>query len=238
MRFNWTEKELLLAAELVFDNSWKPLDDSSMLVIELSNFLREFAHRNGYAIDSKYRSPSSVALKTRNIASRHPDWKGSPSNSGKSDLVAVMRFIDDPLSAKEECLRIWSSFSEFAIEEGPLQSLPQFESLSVLEGRLLEVKSSRRERNPVLRKAKLDSMKASEAGVCCEVCGFNFEQKYGERGLDYIEVHHSNPLHVSGEVVSSLGDLIGLCANCHRMIHRGKWITPNQLSQLIRLDQK
>ncbi|WP_425546396.1 HNH endonuclease [Amycolatopsis minnesotensis] len=66
------------------------------------------------------------------------------------------------------------------------------------------------------------------------MCGFDFEHTYGDRGARYIECHHAIPLHVSGETTTRLSNLVLLCANCHRMIHRGaKWITPDELRALV-----
>jgi 5-methylcytosine-specific restriction enzyme A len=61
-------------------------------------------------------------------------------------------------------------------------------------------------------------------GLNCVVCGFNFEKVYGERGKDFIEVHHVNPLSTIGEqiVIDPKEDLVPVCSNCHRMIHRRK----------------
>ena len=61
-------------------------------------------------------------------------------------------------------------------------------------------------------------------GLDCYVCGFNFEAVYGERGADFIEVHHVKPLSSLEEAteVNPNTDLVPLCANCHRMIHRRK----------------
>ena len=61
-------------------------------------------------------------------------------------------------------------------------------------------------------------------GTVCQGCGFDFEKTYGEIGRRYIEVHHIKPL---SEGEGSIGvnadtDLICVCANCHRMIHRRK----------------
>lgn len=55
-------------------------------------------------------------------------------------------------------------------------------------------------------------------------CGFNFEQAYGDRGKDYIEVHHIRPLASNNEEVevNPETDMIVVCANCHRIIHRKK----------------
>ncbi len=56
----------------------------------------------------------------------------------------------------------------------------------------------------------------------CEVCGFDFEQTYGELGRGYIECHHIEPLNSRGgaSAPTRVGDLALLCANCHRMVHR------------------
>jgi hypothetical protein len=49
------------------------------------------------------------------------------------------------------------------------------------------------------------------------------------------ECHHVVPLHVSGATTTKLADLAILCANCHRMIHRGDpWLTPDELRDLVR----
>lgn len=60
-------------------------------------------------------------------------------------------------------------------------------------------------------------------GFTCQVCGTNFEHKYGEIGKDYIEAHHLKPLaSLKGNKVAMdpTKDFAVLCANCHRMIHR------------------
>ncbi len=59
-------------------------------------------------------------------------------------------------------------------------------------------------------------------GLSCNICGFNFARTYGIRGADYIEVHHLEPLSVQTQVqlVDPHTDLVTICANCHRMIHR------------------
>lgn len=60
-------------------------------------------------------------------------------------------------------------------------------------------------------------------GYTCQACGFNFEKTYGTLGRNYIEVHHVNPLAEQGEgIVNPETDLVCLCANCHRMVHRNR----------------
>ncbi|MED4780937.1 HNH endonuclease [Brevibacillus choshinensis] len=59
-------------------------------------------------------------------------------------------------------------------------------------------------------------------GLSCGVCEFNFKEVYGEWGKDFIEVHHLNPLStIKNEVVIiPETDLMPVCSNCHRMLHR------------------
>ena len=85
------------------------------------------------------------------------------------------------------------------------------------EGKKIAYFTTKYERNPKLRKQAIQIH-----GTKCMVCGFDFEKKYGELGKDYIEVHHIKPLFLSeGEQqVNPETDLVCLCSNCHRMIHR------------------
>ncbi|MBS1511019.1 MAG: HNH endonuclease [Bacteroidetes bacterium] len=73
-------------------------------------------------------------------------------------------------------------------------------------------------------------------GLKCEVCGFNFKDRYGVHGVDFIEVHHLKPLHtyIDPSLVNPKTDMAVLCANCHRMIHRNKNVplTIDQLKEL------
>lgn len=76
--------------------------------------------------------------------------------------------------------------------------------------------STRRERDPELRKQAI-----IQHGLDCMACGFNFEQTYGELGEGFVEVHHVVPLSQSGKTdTDPKEDLVVLCANCHRMVHR------------------
>ena len=75
-------------------------------------------------------------------------------------------------------------------------------------------------------------------GLNCYVCDFNFCKVYGKLGEDFIEVHHIVPLSSRNEevVVNHETDLVPLCANCHRMIHRSKEkvMSVEELKQIIK----
>lgn len=102
------------------------------------------------------------------------------------------------------------------------------------EGRIVERYVTKYERNPKNRAAAIKIH-----GYRCAVCGFNFAEVYGELGRDFIEVHHVKPLYSLTEevTINPETDLICLCANCHRMIHkkRGAIMTVEELKQSLQM---
>tara|TARA_R110000868_G_scaffold186762_5_gene429246 strand:+ start:1482 stop:2225 length:744 start_codon:yes stop_codon:yes gene_type:complete len=81
----------------------------------------------------------------------------------------------------------------------------------------------KRERNRKLVKDAKDAFREKHGKLFCEACTFDFHKKYGERGLDYIEAHHTIPIsQMEPNEKTNIEDLVMLCANCHRMIHRGE----------------
>lgn len=55
----------------------------------------------------------------------------------------------------------------------------------------------------------------------CQICGFDFETFYGALGSQFAEAHHKKALaSLKGKATTDLKDLITVCANCHRMLHR------------------
>jgi predicted HNH restriction endonuclease len=89
----------------------------------------------------------------------------------------------------------------------------------IAEGNAVIYYGRRYERNPVNRKRAIEYH-----GLSCVACGFNFEEVYGERGKEFIEVHHVKPLSTleSEMIIDPKNDLVPLCSNCHRMVHRRK----------------
>jgi len=92
-----------------------------------------------------------------------------------------------------------------------------------------------RERNTSIVKAKRAQCLAQGKEIECEACGFNFKEAYGERGKNYSECHHTKPLHKMREgEKTKLEDLVFLCANCHRIVHRyNPMLSMRQLKKLI-----
>ena len=111
----------------------------------------------------------------------------------------------------------------------------QIENVEYKEGKILKKYGSKFERNSKLREKAIEIH-----GVTCKVCGFNFEKKYGNIGKNFIEIHHIKPMYdIRKEIlVNPQTDLIPLCSNCHKMIHRSKRkpYTIAQLKSMIKFE--
>jgi 5-methylcytosine-specific restriction protein A len=92
------------------------------------------------------------------------------------------------------------------------------------------------ERNAEARQKCIDTF-----GCNCNICGFDFESAYGDRGKGFIHVHHIVPLSEINKnyKVNPLEDLIPVCPNCHAMLHRnGHTISPKEVEQLLQQETK
>lgn len=94
------------------------------------------------------------------------------------------------------------------------------ENMIYKEGRLVKYYGYKYERNAQLRNIAIQIH-----GLNCTVCNFNFEAFYGDIGREFVEIHHIKPLFINGKehLVNPQTDLVPLCSNCHRMIHRRKY---------------
>lgn len=92
-----------------------------------------------------------------------------------------------------------------------------------------------KERNPKLVLESKKIFKKNNGKLFCEVCGFDFEKKYGEIGKEFIEAHHIKPVSEMTEgQETKIEDLVMLCSNCHKMIHRKRpWLSKEELKNLI-----
>ena len=114
---------------------------------------------------------------------------------------------------------------------------------SSLEARSLEVRdySSFENRTKVIqhlsreRSQKLALLAKTRDGFTCKVCGFNYAEMYGDFGRGFAEAHHLLPLSkLRAGVQTNLKDLITVCSNCHRMLHKMDG-HPKDVSQLRKI---
>lgn len=114
------------------------------------------------------------------------------------------------------------------------------ENIFVSEGRKKTATSQVYERSKRLRDMAIDYY-TKNGTIVCEACGFDFYKTYGEIGRGYIEIHHQKPVFQYEEsdfsrvVSDAIKDLIPLCSNCHRIVHRKKEkpLSLDELKQII-----
>lgn len=114
---------------------------------------------------------------------------------------------------------LYSSFEDDSLIIDYMANIPDgIESRNTLitEGVRKIAQHIRYERNPHNRSEAIRLQ-----GHRCKICGFDFNQVYGEElASDYIEIHHIKQLAEGEQIVDPGKDLIPVCANCHRMLHR------------------
>jgi predicted HNH restriction endonuclease len=128
---------------------------------------------------------------------------------GKKWGEGTYRYIDDK-TIENKLKEIVSLRKEYF--DDPIET-----EIADIEGRKSLKKHLISERSTKLINAFKNSLKSFD----CMICGFNFERTYGKLGANFIEAHHTKPLSLlkKGELISTK-DLVALCSNCHRMLHR------------------
>lgn len=179
------------------------------------------------------------------------DW-GSSWRGSVYYLEDIMVFEDS--ITKSDIQKIWIDFKKFnsvaqnvpekyldainkLCEKKKKSHIPVLGSnesfvINKAEGNRIEFYTTRYERVSKYREAAIKIH-----GTKCQICGFDFKKKYGYIGENYIEVHHKKPLFSLDEelIPNPETDMITICSNCHRMIHRKKndIITPEKLKKII-----
>ena len=84
------------------------------------------------------------------------------------------------------------------------------------EGGTTEITKEVSRRDPRLRIAAI-----AKYGYVCMVCEQALSDNYGDMARDYIEMHHLKALSKQkGPYHPMVSDVIVVCPNCHRMLHR------------------
>lgn len=158
-------------------------------------------------------------------------WRADDGSPAKLTGFAIEVF-DDFLDKNEET--IWNVISKYTdtnyrISKQVFNDLIAEDTASgdtdktQTEGGVKVRISKTIERSPKLRQRAFEIH-----GYICQGCSFDFQEKYGEWGKDFAEVHHVVPLaELNGQTTETnpRTHLAVLCSNCHRMVHRKKRIT-------------
>ncbi len=233
----WTRDELILALDFYVQYGGNPPAKDSAAIKSLSELLNTLGSAAIKASD-KFRNVNGVYMKIMNFRRFDPIYaaKGAVglSRGGKGDEEVWNDFLNRPNELKKTAAAIQANISL-----NPKSVSIKYDEIEIAEaeeGRILTRIHTQRERNrEIVKKKKLDAMR-QKGVLACEVCSFDFERMYGERGIGFAEVHHTKPLHtlVPGSM-TKLEDLAILCANCHRMVHAKRpWLELTELKSRLR----
>ena len=231
----WTRDELLLTLDFYHNNFPKIPEKNSAPISSLSKTLRNIQKTLNKNIDSTYRNENSVYMKLMNFHHINPEFTGKGLQSvSKLDRDIFEEFINK----KDELLEISRKIQEIvnSSDYDPMvNEIIDDDDYEGREGKLLTRVHKYRERDSKIVKKKKEQVLKNTGKLECNGCGFNFSVNYGERGEGFIECHHIKPVSkIEKNEKTKLVDLILLCSNCHRMVHRKKpWLNLEDLTKII-----
>lgn len=228
----WTRDEHIIALDFYLSHLPNIPGRDSVEVQELSRVLNSLNSFLDHEKTEKFRNPSGVYMKLMNFRRFDPSYAGvGLAHGNKDEEVVWSLYADKP----QELSKLASHIKQFssAVEQ-VIPAIPDDEEEGN-EGQVLSRVHRYRERDRTLVTKKKSRFLSEYPRLFCQGCGFDFEKKYGIRGRDYIECHHTKPVSelAVGET-TKLSDLVLLCSNCHRIVHRKKpWLTIDELKELV-----
>lgn len=231
----WTWDELILLLDLYFSHDPRSLSSRHPAVQSLSRLLAGSNLAGNLPKNDRFRNPDGISMKIANLMHLDPDYPGEGlASHSKQDAEAWDAFS----ARRQECNELAAAIRchlHGGVEKS--KSTPsEGWSDEAYEGSVLLRVHQQYERNARLVAAKKKAVLADTGDLLCEVCGFSFVKVYGERGRGFIECHHVTPLsHLRKKARTRVTDLVLVCANCHRMLHRGfDFLGIAQLKQTVR----
>jgi 5-methylcytosine-specific restriction enzyme A len=231
----WSRDELIVTLDFYLRHRPTIAGQTSDELSKLSQELRVLQSRLGGEVNEKFRNENGVNMKIGNFMSLDPEHQGEGlPNIGKNDRVVWDEFGHRP----EELERLSSTIRSFIHSDTPI---PPKEVISDdeeegEEGQILTRTHHYRERDTKLVKRKKEKVLKEKGTLVCEVCEFDFVEKYGDRGEGFIECHHTKPVsELEVGEKTKISDLSLVCPNCHRMIHKKRpWLSVEELRKLVK----
>lgn len=228
----WTRDEHIIALDFYLSNLPSIPGKDSSEVQELSKVLNNLNSFLDHQITEKFRNPSGVYMKLMNFRRFDPAYKGVGLAHGNKDEQVVWDLYANKPDELAKLAKHIKQFSTSEAKDIPLISEDEEEGN---EGQILSRVHRYRERDRTLVSKKKIKFLQENPKLFCQGCGFDFKKRYGDRGKDFIECHHTKPVsELSVGETTKLADLVLLCSNCHRIVHRKKpWLTIDELKQLV-----
>jgi 5-methylcytosine-specific restriction protein A len=220
----WNRDEIILALDLYFKITPGQIHSSNPEVLALSVLINKLPSFEEKADQERYRNANGVSLKLSNFLA----IDDSQRQKGMQSFSILDQAIFNEFKDRKEILKSIANNIRAASNDPEINRVLNKidteiqDEYEAPEGRVLYKLHSYKERNSTLVKKKKLNHFNKFGNLACELCGFDYERIYGSVGRGFAECHHRSPLHLLKiETVTKLEDLIIVCANCHRMVHRG-----------------
>jgi 5-methylcytosine-specific restriction enzyme A len=233
---NWTRDELILALSLYMRAGRRQLEASHPEVAELSADLNKLPIHGESLRGTDFRNPQGVSMKLGNFLSIDPLYEGlGLQRGGRLDREVWDEFENDIPRLNQTAKAISENAAQIAEKPGASYE-PVRQDEEFPEGKLLTSVHQRKERNPKAVHRKKERVLKETGRLLCEACDFDFAVQYGKLGHGFAECHHTIPVgQLTEGHPTRLADLVIVCANCHRIIHRtNPMLTVAQLRLIIK----
>ncbi len=227
----WVRDELLLALDLYMRYNPSRVSKRHSEVVALSKVLKKLPLHKKIPDRKHFRNPNSVFMRLKTFISCDPHTKGTGlTHANKLEKTIWKEFSRDLETLNKIAVAIRSLANSSVIKS---LNKPYEEEPDCPAGRLVFRLHKKFESN----RRFIQRKKKRARALKCELCGFDFEHAYGSVGRSYIELHHKVPLtKLKPRTKTRLSDLIFVCSNCHRMLHRIRpGITVQEFRKFIRL---
>lgn len=228
----WERDELILALDVFFRHYPKHISKSHPDVIELSEILNRLPIHSSKPDEKAFRNQNSVYMKLSNFLRLDPNYTGKGLERGGRLEEEIWKEFSNNVELLSKVAQSIRVGIEYIDDNRTMEDDDEFR-----EGKILYRVHKTHERNSNITK-KAKNLAEKNGNLKCQVCGFDFYENYGELGKGYIECHHTIPVsQYSADQKTSIEDLVLVCSNCHRMLHRKRpWISENQLKSILRED--
>lgn len=187
-----------------------------------------------------------VGYKSNNMR----EHEASLSKDGRETNPAITRALKTKLEINSDLEKLHREYCQgFGVtpdnvkkqfwdleSEGAIIIEDENEKSNFPEGGIVERMHLHRERNQKVINLAKEKFRSKFGRLFCQVCDFDFSDKYGILGEDFIEGHHTvavsmmNPNHQTKPE-----DIALVCANCHRMLHRKRpWLGIDELKEILK----
>ena len=215
------------------------LSNGKMNTTELSRLLRDILQPSGDDLEIlKDRNDDYFSQIVRNLtANKRPFVKngfikrdikaGSPlfiTDKGKQYLLEHQFEMNYLLTNDFAYNDIKENLKKIESEKVKMKTFD--ENFIIAEGFKKVTEKAVYERSKKLRNFAIEYYTVN-GRINCNCCNFNFQDFYGNIGQGFIEIHHIKPIfqyeeNLNDTMIKAVTNLIPVCSNCHRMIHRSR----------------